>query len=286
MNIAGSVKKIQKSIGIFEILIGIMLLAFGVFAQSFLFSKGDTVYVRIRVVDRDIQYIDEGMPLSRIADTYVTGLQSKDGLGRVTAEIVKVMGFDRKYNTETFTEKEDVYITMKLRATYSQRSNGYKYQGMTIATGEWLNVSFGSITVHGFILDVAPKLSERPQETIIVHTLYQSRSDDNGEMDQHLADAVSVGNTVTDVSGNTIAEVLEKQVTPTRLMTLDQYGTTHQTYHTIKKDIRLTLKIRTEKRNGEYVYQDTIAIKTGAILPLFFPNLILPSKITAISDAK
>lgn len=282
MNIERLFHHIRKRIGVFEILILIILLSLGVFAQSFVFSKGDTVYVRIRVVDRDIQYIDEGMPLSRIADTYVTGLQSKDGLGRVTAEIVKITRFDKKYSKESLTEKEDVYMTIKLRATYSQRSNAYKYQGMTIATGEWLSVNFGSTTVHGFILDISATLSERPQETITIETIY--RSDDTGEMDQYLAEAVGIGSTVTDSSGAIIAEVIDKRVTPTRLMTVDQYGVSHLTYHTIKKDIVLTLKLRVEKRSKEYVYQDAIAVKVGTTIPLFFPTVILPSKVSRIIE--
>lgn len=265
------------------LIIGI-IVAFGLFAQSFLFSKGDTVYVRLRVVDRDIQYMDEGMPLSRIANQYKKGLSSKDGLGRITAEIIAIEGYDRKYNTDTYTEKEDIFLTLKLRASYSQRSNEYKYQGMTIASGEWLNVTFGALTVHGFIVDVSSNNIMYSKETLTIQTLYQSATDANGEIDQYMIDGVSVGDTVTDTFGNIVAEVVDKQVTPSRLLTVDQYGMVHTAYHTIKKDMILTIRMRVERRNNEVYYQDSVTVKKGATLPLFFPRLILYSKIITIQD--
>jgi len=284
MKIISVIHNVHKRIGLFELLVLIVLVAVGMFAQSFLFSKGDTVYVRMRVVDRDIQYIDEGMPLSRVANKYEKGLVSKDGLGRVTAEVVKVEGFDRKYNSETFTEKEDVYIVMKLSASYSQRSHGYKYQGMTIASGEWLNVNFGELTAHGFIVDVSRDDFGEKREFITLRALYQSGNEVNGETDQYFADAIAVGDTVRDAGGNVIAEVTEKRVEPLRIMTVDQYGIVHTTYHTLKKSMFLTLRIFAEKREDEYYYQDSITVKTGGTLPLFLPKLILYTKILSFDE--
>ena len=282
MNITAVIRAIQKRIGLFELLVLIVVIALGMFAQSFLFSKGDTVYVRMRVVDRDIQYIDEGMPLARVANKYEKGLVSKDGLGRVTAEVMNIEGFDRKYNSDTFTEKEDIYIVLKLRASYSQRSEGYKYQGMTIATGEWLNVNFGELTAHGFIVDVSREDFGEKRELLTVDTLYQSGNDANGDTDQYYAEAIAVGDKVRDAGGNIIAEVTEKRVEPMRVMTVDQYGAVHTAYHTVKKSIFLTLRLFVEKREDEYYYQDSIAVKTGGTLPLFFPKLILYTKILTL----
>lgn len=275
----------KRRFGLFEFLLLVTVVAFGIFAQSFLFSKGDTVYVRARVIDRDIQYIDEGMPLSRLAALYKTGMQSKDGLGRVTAEIVKVEGFDRKYNTDTFTEKKDIYVVMKLRSSYSQRSNGYTYQGMTIAAGEWINVNFGTLTVHGFILAVSPEPLPDTRQPVIVDVLYQAPAESNGQMDEYLAAGISVGDTVPDAAGTPIVEVLEKRVEPAKFLTVDQYGGVHNMRHTVKKDIYLTLRLLAEKRDGEYQYQDSVTLKTGGILPLFFPRLIIYPKILGVREA-
>ncbi|MBI5019573.1 hypothetical protein HZB58_04865 [Candidatus Gottesmanbacteria bacterium] len=285
MKSADSPIKHKRRFGLFEFLILVAVAAFGIFAQSFLFSKGDTVYVRTRVIDRDIQYIDEGMPLSRLAALYKTGMQSKDGLGRVTAEIVAIEGFDRKYNTDTFTEKEDVYVVMKLRASYSQRSGGYTYQGMTIAAGEWLNVNFGTLTVHGFILAVSPEPIKDSRQPVVIDVLYQAPAEANGQIDQYLADAIKIGDSVPDAAGNIIAEVVEKRVEPAKVLTVDQRGSVHTMLHTVKKDIYLTLRVLAEKRNGEYHYQDSVAIKTGGTFPLFFPKLILYPKVIGIRDA-
>jgi hypothetical protein len=276
----------KRRFGLFEFLLIVAVAAFGIFAQSFLFSKGDTVYVRARVIDRDIQYMDEGMPLSRLAALYKTGMQSKDGLGRVTAEIIRVEGFDRKYNTDTFTEKEDIYVVMKLRSSYSQRSNGYTYQGMTIAAGEWINVNFGTLTVHGFILAVSPTPIADTRQPVIVEVLYQAPPEANGQMDGYLADAVSVGTAVFDAAGTPIAEVRNKRVEPAKVLTVDQYGGVHTMLHTVKKDMYLTLRVLAEKRDGEYHYQDSVTLKTGGTLPLFFPHLILYPKIISVREAQ
>ncbi len=275
----------KRRFGLFELLLLIAVGAFGIFAQSFLFSKGDTVYVRARVIDRDIQYIDEGMPPSRVAALYKTGMQSKDGLGRVTAEIVRVEGYDRKYNTDTLTEKRDIYVVMKLRSSYSQRSNGYTYQGMTIAAGEWINVNFGTLTVHGFILAVSPEPITDMRKPVTVEVLYQGQEAANGQMDQYITEAVAVGDAVPDAAGTQIAEVLEKRVEPAKVFTVDQYGGVHVMRHTIKKDMYLTLRVLAEKRDGEYHYQDSVTLKTGGTLPLFFPHVILYPKILSVKEA-
>lgn len=283
-----SIKKLINRVGFLEYAGITTLLIIAALVYVFISPKSTDVLVTVRLAEKDLIWLDNGSPRGSAIEAIKVGIQGKDGLGRVNAEVVDVTSFDQ-WRTETpFVTKKTVYVTLRLRASYNSKSDQYRYQGTTLQVGEWVRLNIQSVIINGLIVRVP---ADEKEEPVWVTVKAQVKSDgpfifepfsETTGVDKAIADAIVVGDTAKDSSGAVLAEVMEKTVTPAQRTSWDIYGNVFNVPHPRKYDVFLTLRLATRKVGEELFFLDTSPIKVNAYVPLFLSRIDIEPRITEI----
>jgi len=268
------IKKLTKFLAklrLFDILIVCLFLILAAAFFVFFFRQSKYLTVKLKVTEKNVLYATTTPP-SWFVYLFKPGMKEKDGLGRTNAEVLDVYFYD------TSPTNKAVYLTLKLRTTYNGRSKEYKYKGTTVGIGEGIRVNLDKILAEGLVVDVDGLKGDYEE----VYFQVRARLVDNSPVfsettgvEPYLAEAIKVGDKIFDSSGKVMVEVLNKEVLPAQKNTFDDKGNVYQKFDPRKKDVYLTLKVRTKKINNEYYFFDDVRVKIDQILPLHFQKVSL-----------
>ncbi len=276
----------RRKLSFFDYFITGVFLILGIAAFIFFFRKTTWVTVRVRVTDRDVVFVYSNPP-SWFVYLFKKGMREADSLGRTTAEITDVYYYDAITDVDSRTNmsKKTVYLTLKLKANYNKRTGEYKYKGMPLSSGEVLRVNLGTILVHGLITDMDgvknPFETVHPVVRILIKDFNPVFPGTTG-VDESLADALSIGDKILDSKGEVAAEVLDKEVYPAQMTTVDNFGIPHTFIHPRLKDIYLNLRLSAQKIGNEVYFFDDFLIKINNYIPLSFPKIAVYGNIIRI----
>jgi hypothetical protein len=282
------VSKQIRNIGLVHylgVLAALLLLVFGYF---FLAPHTQEVSVVIRLADKDMIWLDNGSPRSVSVESIRPGIKETDAFGRVSAEVVRVSSFDQPVRESQYTQKKTVYVTLRLRASYNEKKDQYRYQGTVLQMGDWVRFTVQSSIINGLVMQI-PSREDQQQTPVLLNAQLKTEGPFTHEpfsettgVDRYIADAITVGDKVTDSEGNVLAEVLEKTVNPATRITIDQYGVVHTQQDTRKYDVMLSLRVTARRIGDELYYLDLVRLKVNAPLPLFLSKIDIEPRITEI----
>ncbi len=277
-----------QNIGFLEYAGIIVFVALAAIAYLFLSPKSKDVEVMVRLAEKDLIWIDNGSLRTNAASAVRAGMKEKDSLGRVIAEITRVNSFDQPSTESIYATKKTVYVTVRLRASYNERTGQYRYQGMTLQVGEWVRMTMQSTVISGLIVRVPSGQSEhvtwvtaRAQlkfEGPFIHELFLETTG----VDKAIAEAIVIGDAAKDSEGNVLAEILDKTVTPAIRTTWDIYGNVFNRRHPRKYDVMLTVRLAARRIGDGLYYLDSIPMKINASVPLFLSRIDIEPRITEI----
>lgn len=269
-----------KKLKFFDFLIISLFLVLAISFFFFFFRQSKYITVKLKITEKNVLYAGTTPP-SWFVYLFKKGMREKDGLGRTNAEVLDVYFYD------TAPANKAVYLTIKLRTTYNNRSREYKYKGTIVAVGEGLRINLEKILAEGLVVEVEGL--ESPYEEVyfqIKGRLMESDpvfSETTG-VEPFVAEEIKVSDKVFDSSGKLMAEVIEKEILPAQKNTFDDKGNVYQKLDPRKKDVFLKLKVRAKKINNEFYFFDDVRIKVGQFLPLHFPNISIYPIITEIKQ--
>lgn len=250
----------------------------------FLFFFQPTSYVRVnlRITDKDVLYAVYNPP-AWYAYQLKQGMQEKNYLSQIMAEIEKVNFYDALGEVSVVPAKKTVYLTVRIRSKLNKKSGKYTYKGTELITGEVLRINFGSVLVNGLITDVEGQKDNYP--TVFAKVKFRVKNNNpvfpnTTGVDQYVADALYIGNRVLDSQGETQAEIIDKLVQPAEVSTVDYQGISRNSLHPRKKDVYLTLKIKLNKIGNELFYFNDYILKVDSYMPLTFPNITVFAAVT------
>lgn len=243
-----------------------------------LFRKNEFRTITVKVGEDNIYWPAAG-PRKLYANLFATGMKEVSGFGKTEAEILKVISYD------TDITHKDVYLTVKINATYSRSSNQYIYKGKPVVVGSQIRMYLGSILTDGLITRVDGIADTRAKKIIIVETQLFGDSTvypQTSGVNPFIPDAVSKGDAIKDDQGNIKVEVLEKRVEDAKQLVTTADGRMIITTNPLKKDMFLTLKIYGFEQNGNLYMFDDIPIFIDVGVPLHLPTIDLFPLVTKI----
>jgi len=274
--------KFFKKLKLFDILIIILFLILTGAFFVFFFRQSKYLTVKLKVSEKNVLYAWSTPPYW-FANLFKPGMKGKDGLGRVTAEVLDV------YFYESAPANKALYLTLNLRTTYNTRSQEYVYEGTPVAIGDGLRVNFGKITVEGLVIEVEGL--KNPYEEVFFQVKAQyfdlkenSVFSETTGVEPFVADSIKIGDKVFDSSSKIVAEVIGKEALPAKKNTFDDKGNVYLKLDPRKKDVFLKLKIRAKKINNEFYFFDDIRIKVDQVLPLHFSHISIYPVITEMEQ--
>lgn len=247
----------------------------------FFFRAGKYVKVTVKVTDKNILY-SQNTPPSWFAYLFKKGMKEKDGLGRINAEIMDVYYYD------SFLNQKAVYLTLNLRAVYNNRTGQYKYEGSPLSVGEGLRINLEKILIDGLIVRVEGLENLYEEAFYILKTQLielDSVFPETTGVEPFVAEAIKIGDKVFDSRGDTVVEVLGKEVYPAKKNTFDNFGNIRQNVDPRKKDVYITLKVKAKKISNELYFLDDNRLKINSMIPLHFEGLSIWPTITEIKKA-
>jgi len=255
-----ALERLRKRWGFFEYTLAVIALVVCAGIVYLLAQKPEYITVVIRIANREMQYLDDGAPSAIDTRRFIPGLEGKDVFGRLNAQITGIDSFPKPQTSE-YGVKRTVYVTVKLAASYNARAGTYKYKGENIVFGEWIRIEVGPVVVAGIVSDINGRLYT--PEMSLMRVKAQLKTEDPRErsvfenttgVDAYIADAIHVGDVMYDGSGNAMATVLDKIVSPARTTTSDAYGNLYDRPNPRKKDVSLLLELRVRKQGVAAVF--------------------------------
>lgn len=287
-----AIRTLVKHIGFLQYGVILLFVFVGIGAYMLMAPNYKSALVTIRLAEKDNIWLDNGSPRVFAADAVKVGMKETDAFGRVTAEVVHVTSFDQPRNESPYAMKKTVYVTLRLRASYTAATRQYRYEGVILQVGDWVRFTVSSTIINGLIVRVpgddvvAPEwVTVKAQIKSEGPFLYESFAETTG-VDKATADAVVVGDTAKDSDGNVLAEVLDKSVTPAMRTTWDSYGNVFNRPHPRKYDVVLTVRLAVRKIGRDLYYLDAAPIKINSMIPLFLSRIDIEPRVIEIVSEK
>ena len=188
------------------------------------------------------------------------GDKEYNAANRPIAEVLSVDVYDSGGSTR------DVYLTARLEVRHNPRTNQYRYKGETLEIGGPISMSLNGSFFPGMV--VANYGDQMPQKNYVEKTI-RVRHKDRWPYEY---DAIRIGDTIKDGDGIVISEIVDKYKTPAIDEEPNVNGQLVRTSSPIHEDFYVTLKMRFQERDGEFIYREEQFIKVGNFIWLMFPN--------------
>lgn len=275
-----SIAKFLKKLTIFDWLVILVVFAGLIFLSSFILKKEKWVKVEVKVSPGEWWWEIKSPPYW-LADRIKKGDRQYDGLGRTVAEVLET----RIYEAEG--ERKRIYLTLNLKVEINKRKKKFVFNHRPLEIGKDINLELGATGFKGLVTYIEGVPDLRIWEEKVVKARWMILSDVFPETMGVMpwkAEAIKVGDQMRDTQRRVAAEVLNKEVRPAEKIVVTSDGRVFVRQDPIKKDVFLTLKLKTFKQNGINYFLDDIKVKVDQSIPLYLPNIDLWPTITEIVE--
>lgn len=269
---------LAKKLSIFDWLTLVIVIIGIVFVSFFIFKQEKWVRVEVKISPEQ-WWMESRYPPYWLVDYIKKGAKQYDSLGKNIAEVTGVKTYEWKDN------RKIVYLTLNLKVEVNKRQKKISFNHKPLEIGQSIDLSFEMLGIQGLVTFIEGVSDLRIWEEKIVEARATQWSDIFPETMGILpwrADAINVGDQMKDSQGKVVAEVLAKNVKPAEKITTTSDGRTLLSYDPLKKDVFLTLKIKTFKQEDISYYLDDFKVKIGQSILLALPNIDIMPEITKI----
>ena len=242
-----------KKQNLFDLIGVISFFLILIVAALFFLRKGQYVYVTLRVSNDRI--LREGY-FNRSPEWYIenlpVGLEDIDLLGKVNAEVVRV------YYYPKIDVNQTVFVTLKLRSVYNQRTKQYSYNGLPVLIGGYQNININGVSMSGIVHEIGESFIEvskiKEKKYLVTGTLETQAN----EIIKFTADTGFEGIKKikrsparrTFISGNYLASAIDPK----------------------RENIELEMEVLTKEINGRFLYQEESPIILNTIVGFNFES--------------
>jgi hypothetical protein len=273
-------KKISKRLTIFDYISIALAAGVIVILGLFFFRRLEWVEVEVKVAPADF-FWSEKQPPYWLANNLSVGDSELDSLGRKVVEVTEVRVFERE------EDKKVIYLRLKLRAVKDSRKKQYRFKSKPLAIGESVELQLSNIFLNGLVIYIEGVPDTRVWEEKVVEAKVAHWSEIFPEtlgMLPWRAEAIKIGDEMGDTQGRVVAEVLDKKVKPAEKVVVTDDGRVLLRRDPIKKDVTLTVKLKTFKQEGVNYFLDDIKVKVGSPFLLALPEIDIWPEITKIIE--
>lgn len=285
MKLKKIIQKYQKTtpITLLFIVSLIFIVTFGIFLIS---RKKIWINVEVKISSSEWWWIQNNTP-HWLADKIAVGDKQYDFFGQNVGEILEVRSYEwMNYNsTDSFSSQKNVYLNLKLKVDINKKKNQIKFLQQSVQIGKPIDLNFGSVGFPGLVTYIENIPDNRVWEEKVVEAKLLQYIDvypETSGISNWRAEAIEIGSQMIDSRGNVIAEILDKKVKPAEKITVTSDGKALLISDPLKKDVLITVKIKTIKEGGTNYYLEDQKVKVGEIIFILLPNINIAPEITKI----
>ena len=205
-----------------------------------------------------------------MADPIEVGDVEYDPQGNVLVEVLDVHTFE-------IGERKRLWMKVKLKVTPSGKSNQYRFRREPLQIGKVIQVNPGNINVNANVaaIEGVGKLGEEV-ERIVTLRLY--------EILPWRAESMTVGSKMVDNKGEVLAEIIDSQVSVSKVWAFDNRGIGRVTTNELRSDAIIKIKIKATRHEGIDYFAKFQPLKVGFFIFFPFDNINVEGTITEIES--
>lgn len=152
-------------------------------------------------------------------------------------------------------------LNFDLLVDVSNRTHQVQYKNQALGAGSQIAFKLNSADInYVYISDIEGNSKKDLVQKVITVKIYNKYP--------WLADNIKVGDSLLDINGNKVLEVLSKEVNPAEIMNPSSTGESIATTNPLRVDITLKLMTRLQKVNNDYVFKGFYNVFIGKSIPL------------------
>ena len=252
-------------------------------AAVFILRSNKDAYIRMFLTEREWVKEWRNYPDHFFIPNVYVGLQDKDGLGQIRAEVVDLIRPVTSYTQEV------AVVTVKLKANFNSRTGVYSYRGLPLVVGDYQRLLVGGVRIQGYLMEVGEDLkSYVEKEYTIEVSLEEGDARYLGMENTRLtgvlretAEKIKVGDLVMDNRGKVIVKILEKNLSTARRSLISQGGKVSYNDDEFVSG-RLKVMLRTAEIDGVDYWKFLTPVQVGGRMQLNFKDVIIPIRIVGI----
>lgn len=237
-------------------------------------AKNKDTEVEMKTAWRNLRLRSSDTPFW-MANKLSVGQKMIDVQGDTIAEIINVERYEQGI------DKSDVYLDIKLKTIFEEKSQQYLYDSKTVNLSNFLYLQFNNIAVNAQIIDdTLPDSGYKKKEIIATAKWYA--------VEPWQVNQMKIGEKViNEYTNETVAEILtlRTQVFPNNVFTY-QDGEVNVVPHQLKKDVLFTVKFNGFEYDNKLFFAGHQRIKVGDSITFFGKNLTYYLIIQNINQVK
>jgi hypothetical protein len=285
---------IYKGIRIIDLLVACVVIFCVTVGGYFLLRQGKYVNIVLRISDSGNPVVGPFSDASLwFGDAVMVGMAKHDVFGRKTVEVLD----KRVYPTGERTKIVD--LTMRVRAVYDKKSKQYSFDGSPLLVGSTQKFSLNSYLVRGLIRDVdgvAKRTIKKYRVQGILNPLFHNPAlygwasagytgtPNTTGIPLYLADAISVGDYLSDQKGHAIVKMVKIVKNPAFFVLVGQDIYSRLDMKSL--EVQLEIEMQTEIVSGQPLYLGIYPLLVNASLPLYFPRYTVTLTVTNFEELK
>lgn len=269
------IKHVLKNLNVLDWLIILLIAGGALFLAISSINRDRWITIEFKVTLAPVYSFGvPDSPPSWLTEKFTIGDVQYDSLGQKNLEITNIRSWGWGYR--------QTWVTAQVKAKYKPSQKKYTFQYQPLEVGRAIDITINGTQIHGVVTSVEGTSDNRPRYDIVVDSRLLQNDGYQRGVEAWIADAFEQGETMKDLNGNILAEVLKKEVRPAeRIITTDN-GSVFLGSDPLRKDVFLSLKLKVTKDNDTYFFLEDYPIKVGIGLPIFLNKTQLGPIITQV----
>lgn len=254
---------ILKRITIVDVIVGVCVIGAIIFSFVFFLKKETWTTIEVKVRSYPISSGEQldGAPNFWLSKTINVGEVALDSVGRKIAVVEKVKRWG-DIATET-------WVTLKIKAG-KNKSNIIRFNYQDVAIGASIKLQVGQTSIEGVVTHIEGIFDDRVKEDKIIKTRLIDWSDDSRVtlgVFPWVASSLKKGDQMITSDGDVVAEIMSIDVHDADRLVTTADGRINIQKDPSKKDVFLTLLIKTTKTDQVNYYLDDYPVKINTEIP-------------------
>ena len=264
--------RLRKKIGVFEILIGFLILIGLGWVMLKTRSKENWVKAEVRVVSTSTGWTYAGnAPPYWVGESFRDEDQEFDSSGKLIAEVLNVK------KLELGGESKDVYLTCNLRVSKNRKTGKLEFKHKPLEIGGSVQLHLSNSYVYGLVTFVEGLKDERKEKELIIEAIWMNAFPCQAE-------AIPIGGKIENEPGEVIAEILDKKIELAEIAVTTDRGEVLARKNPTKRDVTLKIKMKVKEQGGVWYFYEHKKVKVGEGISLYLPGIDFHPMIKEIFD--
>jgi len=260
-------KRLWKSIGIFEFLVGLVILLALIFVVFQTRSKEEWVEVEVKISSSSWWQAYFISPPFWLGESVGIGDQEFDSMGKEIAEVLDIKVYElRNEGGEEKTTRKDYYLTLNLKVVKDRRTKKLNFKNKPLEIGIPIEFHLENTFVLGLVTYIKDIPDTRKTEELIIEGTWMNT------FPWH-AEAIQVGGEMRDGSGRVVAKILDKQINLADMIVTTDDGRVLIRKNPLKRDVSIKARILVRKVGENYYFREDQKVKIGENLFIHLPEV-------------